>query len=460
MRTNAAAEQTSQPVVASLVTDVLDVRARTVELCAPLEPDDYGVQSMPDVSPPRWHLAHTTWFFEAFVLARALPGYEPFHPRYAFLFNSYYEAVGERVARDRRGALSRPTTREVMAYRAHVDQRLRETFAGPEGEARARAVCAELTLGLHHEQQHQELLLTDIKHILASNPLRPAYVATRGVDAHARAHVHPRVERPRAEPLEWIEFEGGVRRIGAEGAARGFAFDNERPQHSVYAHAFALASRPATCGEWLAFMQDGGYRRAELWLSEGWAAVNREHWTAPLYWEGRERRERREQRERRAGERELIPSDAHDSWSMMTLSGMRHVDPDEPICHVSYYEADAFARWARARLPTEAEWEIAALANERSSSNDTLEPLADRPRVASRAMLGNVWQWTSSAYAPYPGFAPLDGALGEYNGKFMCGQMVLRGASCATPEGHARATYRNFFPPATRWQFSGVRLAR
>ena len=449
MRKNAAAEQTSQPpIIASLVADVLDVRARTVELCAPLEPDDFGVQSMPDVSPPRWHLAHTTWFFEAFVLARALPGYEPFHPRYAFLFNSYYEAVGERVARDRRGTLSRPTTREVMAYRARVDERLREAFAGPEGEARTRAVSAELTLGLHHEQQHQELLLTDIKHILASNPLRPAYVATRGVDAHGRAHAHPRAERRHAEPIEWIEFDGGVRRIGAESAARGFAFDNERPQHSVYAHPFALASRPATCGEWLAFMQDGGYRRAELWLSEGWAAVHREHWTAPLYWE------------RREGERELAINDAHGSWSMMTLSGLRPVDPDEAVCHVSYYEADAFARWARARLPTEAEWETAALANERASSNDTLEPRALHPRVASRAMLGNVWQWTSSAYAPYPGFAPLDGALGEYNGKFMCGQMVLRGASCATPGGHARATYRNFFPPATRWQFSGVRLAR
>ena len=415
----------------SLVTNVLDVRAMTEKLCAPLEPDDFGVQSMPDVSPPRWHLAHTTWFFEAFVLGRAVPGYEPFHPRYAFLFNSYYEAVGERVARDRRGTLSRPTTREVMEYRRHVDARLRDVFAGDGGAARVRAVAAELVLGLHHEQQHQELLLTDIKHILATNPLRPAY---------ARRET-PRANDGPSEPLEWIPFDAGVRRIGADES--GFAFDNERPQHSVYLERFAIASRVATCAEWLAFMDDGGYRRSELWLSDGWAAVQRERWSAPLYWEKAEK-------------------DKGGAWSQMTLHGMRRVAGHEAVCHVSYYEADAFARWAGARLPTEAEWETAAtsdraLGDARSSNASAV---GAHPRAATRATLGDVWQWTSSAYAPYPGFAPLSGALGEYNGKFMCGQMVLRGGSCVTPNAHVRATYRNFFPPSARWQLSGVRLAR
>jgi ergothioneine biosynthesis protein EgtB len=429
---------------APLVEELLAVRAETLALCAPLEPDDYGVQSMPDVSPPRWHLAHTTWFFEEFVLARAVPKYAPYHPRYAFLFNSYYEAVGERVARDRRGTLSRPTTREVLSYRAHVDARLREVFAGEVGASRARDLAAELTLGIHHEQQHQELLITDIKHILATNPLRPAYMERPASDArHDCVRVH-------AEPLEWVPFDGGVKRIGRENTDLAFAFDNERPQHAVYLEPFTLASRPATCGEWLAFMEDGGYRRAELWLSDGWAAVSRERWEAPLYWEKR-------QQNARGGDC---------GWSVMTLAGMRDVDPDEAVCHVSYYEADAFARWSGARLPTEAEWETAALAPARTRPTLALEsrrpeaPRALHPRVASRATLGDVWQWTSSAYASYPGFIPLDGALGEYNAKFMCGQMVLRGGSCATPRGHARASYRNFFPPATRWQLSGVRLAR
>jgi len=366
------------------------VRARTVSLCAPLSAEDAQLQSMPDASPAKWHLAHTTWFFETFVLAPL--GVAPLRAEYAFLFNSYYDAAGPRAARDRRGQLSRPSLADVHAYRKHVDHRVLHTIV----EDRADASVVEL--GLHHEEQHQELILTDIKHALGTQPTRPAYRA----DAVC--------SRRLAAPLAYTAHAGGVVAIGAGGD--GFAFDNERPRHRVFLEPFELATRCATNAEVLAFIADGGYRRPELWLSDGWAAVQREGWTAPLYWD--------------------------DAGNLYDLAGVRAIDPDEPACHLSLYEADALARWAGARLPTEAEWEHAGVFDPESA----------------------VWQWTQSAYGPYPGFKPLAGALGEYNGKFMSGQVVLKGGSCFTPRDHARASYRNFFPPHARWQMTGVRFAR
>jgi ergothioneine biosynthesis protein EgtB len=374
------------------------VRARTVELAAPLSPEDQLVQSMPDASPTKWHLAHTSWFFETFVLAPRVPGYRVFDPRYAFLFNSYYETVGAHVARNARGLMSRPSLAEVHAYRRHVDDAMARLLEA----GGADAVCE---LGLHHEQQHQELILTDLKHALGTGPVRSAY---REGGASAAE----------PSPLRWRAFDEGLAWIGHDGA--GFAFDNEGPRHRVFLRAFAIADRAVTCGEYLEFMRDGGYDRPELWLSDGWLRCRREEWRAPLYWE------------ERGGE-----------WVAYTLAGERPVDGREALAHVSYYEADAFARWAGARLPTEEEWERAA---------------QDAP--ADAGFFGVVWQWTQSAYAAYPGYRPLAGALGEYNGKFMCNQMVLRGGSSFTPEGHVRATYRNFFPPEARWQVSGLRLAR
>jgi ergothioneine biosynthesis protein EgtB len=378
------------------------VRRFTEALCQPLSPEDMVLQSMPDASPAKWHMAHTTWFFETFVLSPL--GEAPYHPRYGYLFNSYYEAAGERHARPRRGMLSRPSVDEVMAYRAEIDRRLGRQIAEMTG-ARFAELQPVIELGLHHEQQHQELILTDLKHALWQNPLRPAY----------REGTPPRSAAPRA--IRWIDHGEGVRKIGHEGA--GFAFDNEGPRHAVYQRAFAIADRPVTNGEYLAFMAGGGYSRPDLWLSDGWAAVQEHGWTAPLYWE-------------REG----------DGFASFTLQGMLAVDPNEPVCHVSYYEADAYARWAGARLPTEAEWEIATDESPSGRSG------------------GDVWEWTASAYSPYPGFQPLAGALGEYNGKFMCSQLVLRGGSRFTPPLHIRSTYRNFFPPGARWQMSGIRLAR
>jgi ergothioneine biosynthesis protein EgtB len=406
------------------------VRAATVALAAPLSPEDQQVQSMPDASPTKWHLAHTTWFFETFLLAPHLPGFAPFHPGYGYLFNSYYEAAGPRHPRPQRGLVTRPSCGEVLAYRAATDERV--LAAIPRLPPAALGV---LELGLAHEEQHQELLLTDVKHLLSLNPLAPSYRA-----GAAEPTAAPGAQAP---PLCWVELPGGVREVGHAGPGSGaFAFDNEGPRHPVLVQPFALASRAATCGEWLAFVEDGGYRRPELWLSDGWAAVNARGWEAPLYW-------------RRDGER----------WSVFTLGGSRPLDPAEPAAHVSLYEADAFARWSGARLPTEEEWEVAAASapgapRGRFADDPALHPAPAPAGAGPAQLLGDVWEWTRSAYAPYRGFTPGAGALGEYNGKFMCSQLVLRGGSCATPPGHVRETYRNFFYPDARWQFSGVRLAR
>jgi ergothioneine biosynthesis protein EgtB len=399
--------------------DYEHVRALTETLAAPLSPEDQTIQSMPDVSPTKWHRAHTTWFFETFVLG-ADAGYAAFHPRYGYLFNSYYEAVGSRHARDRRGLLSRPGVAEVTAYREHVDHAMVDALR--TGVAPETAALVEL--GLHHEQQHQELLLMDIKHVLSSNPLEPAY----------RASAAP-VPSP-TRPLGWVEHDGGLVDVGHEGDA--FAFDNELPRHRVFLEPFALGDRPVSCAEWQAFIDDGGYERPELWLSDGWALVQAEAWSAPLYW-------------RRDG----------DVRYELTLSGPQPLDAGAPVCHVSHYEADAYARWADARLPTEAEWEAVAVHHRGAGRFLDLDVL--HPRGANGddlGLFGDVWEWTASAYLPYPGFRTAPGAVGEYNGKFMVNQHVLRGGSCATPEGHARPTYRNFFPPNARWAFSGVRLAR
>ena len=402
------------------------VRARTLELAAPLSPEDQGVQSMPDASPTKWHLAHTAWFFETFVLKPHAPGHRPFDPTFEFLFNSYEAGVGPRPDRARRGELSRPSLAEVLAYRRQVDQaigRLLETAdANP-------AVASTITLGLHHEQQHQELLLTDIKHAFGSHPLQPAY--------HPAARP-PTQRTAAAPPLAFQSFEGGVVWIGHQEA--GFAFDNEGPRHRCFLDPFAIARRPITCGEYLAFMRDGGYARPELWLSDGWRMVESERWRAPLYWQE--------------------PKDGAGAtgWIVYSLGGLRPVDADEVVAHVSYYEADAYARWAGARLPTEEEWEHAAASLPVSGHFADAGRL--HPAAAAAGMFGDVWQWTRSAYGGYPGYRVPDGPIGEYNGKFMSNQMVLRGGSCLTPAGHVRATYRNFFPPGARWQMSGIRLGR
>ena len=413
-----------------LTADYCRVRSRSLALCAPLTPEDMMVQSCAEASPAKWHLAHTTWFFETFVLREFMRGYRAFHPDFVWLFNSYYNAVSAQPEKKLRASFSRPAAEEILAYRRAVDAAMEELTAGdlPE-EARERIV-----LGLNHEEQHQELLLTDVKHAFWTNPLHPAYAAGT---LPARGAV---------TPAEWVEFAGGVAETGHEGPE--FCFDNERPRHRVYLEPFRLASRPVTCGEYLAFMQDGGYARPELWLSEGWTTVQNERWEAPLYW-------RRE--------------DARTPWQAFTLRGLAALDDllATPVCHISYFEADAYARWAGRRLPTEAEWEAAAAAlpvrgnllDRNLQQQGTLHPAAAEAEPGLRQMFGDVWEWTASAYLGYPGYRPLPGALGEYNGKFMCNQMVLRGGSVATPASHIRASYRNFFQPATRWQFSGVRLA-
>jgi ergothioneine biosynthesis protein EgtB len=397
-------------------------RETTELLSAPLSPEDQTVQSMPDVSPTKWHRAHTSWFFETFLLEPRLAGYRPFHPAFGYLFNSYYEGVGARYPRTRRGIVSRPGVTEVAEYRRHVDEAMTRLVAG----GLAIEVADLVELGLHHEQQHQELLLMDIKHVLSCNPLQPAY-ATLTV-----------AEPTRQTPVRWIEHEGGLVEVGHDGS--GFGFDNEAPKHAVHLEPFALAGRAVTCGEWIAFIDDGGYTRPDLWLSDGWATCQADGWDAPLYW-----------------------SRVVDDWWLFTLGGPQLVDPAEPVCHVSYYEADAFARWSGARLPTESEWEtVAARRSAQPIGGNFLDPsvLHPRPAAGAESYFGDVWQWTSSAYSPYPGFQPAPGAVGEYNGKFMVNQYVLRGGSCVTPPDHIRATYRNFFPPSARWAFSGLRLAR
>lgn len=417
----------SEPTSADLASRFWAVRRRTDDLTDGLAPEDFVVQSMEDVSPTKWHLAHTSWFFEAFVLNVYASDYRPFHPRYHYLFNSYYVQAGERHCRAQRGYLSRPTVAEVREYRAHVDDAVAALLAERPDDAE---IARRVELGMNHEQQHQELLLTDLKHVFSVNPLRPVY----------RQRPDPG-RGTGAPPLRWIEFEEGVRSIGHAGP--GFHFDNEGPRHRRFFEPFALADRPTTNAEYLAFMEDDGYARPELWMAEGWAAREENEWTAPFYWE------------RRDGE-----------WWTFTLSGMRPVDPDEPVCHVTWFEADAYSRWAGARLPREDEWEVAAGAEIAGNlaENDRFHPTAveeDGPASPGlRQMFGDVWEWTSSAYAAYPGYRAEKGALGEYNAKFMCGQFVLRGGSCVTPLTHLRRTYRNFFHPSAAWQFSGIRLAR
>jgi ergothioneine biosynthesis protein EgtB len=413
----------------SLVSRYKIVRELSETLCKPLVTEDYIIQSMPDVSPTKWHLAHTSWFFETFILSQINPLYKSPHPQYKYLFNSYYVQVGKRHARPERGLLSRPTVEEVYRYRHYVDQNMVEFLEGAD-EAQTEEIMPLLDVGLNHEQQHQELMLTDIKHVFSVNPLRPAYLNSKYVVPELRS----------VPEMKWVSFPEGVYSIGHEG--EGFAFDNESPHHKVYLQAFELTSRLVTNGEYLAFMEDGGYKRPELWLSDGWYTVEMNGWEAPLYWE-------------RLGGR----------WWNFTLSGMHEVNLNEPVSHVSYYEAEAFARWAGARLPFESEWEVAASkvpmeGNFVDSGNCHPVALREMPNVNLKQMFGDVWEWTQSPYIPYPGYKTLPGALGEYNGKFMSNQMVLRGGSCATSRSHIRKTYRNFFPPSARWQFMGIRLAK
>jgi ergothioneine biosynthesis protein EgtB len=403
-----------------------EVRAASEALCAPLKPEDYVVQSMPDCSPTKWHLAHVSWFFETFLLRSFVPNYRSPNPDYVYLFNSYYNAVGDKYPRPKRGMISRPGVEETYRYRRHVDEQVLDLLeVASEGDL--PKIIPIVTLGMHHEQQHQELIVTDLKHMLSHNPLHPMYADRRA---------EPVTDVP---PLEWVTFPEGVYWIGHAGS--DFAFDNEEPRHRVFVQPFRLASRLTTNSEYLTFMQDGGYERPELWLSLGWATVQQDGWRAPLYWE------------------------QHDGeWWHHTLSGFRQVDPAEPVTHVSYFEAEAFARWAGGRLPTEAEWEVAA--ESVPIGGNFVESGLIHPRALDRAtsglaqLFGDVWEWTQSSYSPYPGFRTAPGALGEYNGKFMCNQYVLRGGSCATPRSHIRPTYRNFFPPEARWQFSGIRLAQ
>jgi ergothioneine biosynthesis protein EgtB len=399
---------------ASVLAHYVQVRARSLALAAPLSAEDQCIQSMPDTSPTKWHLAHTSWFFEAVILREHAPGYAPFDEKYFYLFNSYYEALGPRHPRPQRGLLSRPSIDEVRAYRAHVDEAVLRFIEDADDAAWSKAAPV-IALGLHHEQQHQELLLTDILHALSCNPLLPAYQPS-DAPALRLAHATP--------AMQWLDMPGGVSQIGHQ-PGEDFAFDNETPRHEVLLRPYAIANRLVSCGDYAQFIADGGYQRAQFWLSDGWTAIQSQGWQAPAYW--------------------LAPGDprapsAH--WQVYGLDGVRALDAAAPVSHLSFYEAAAYAEWAGARLPTEFEWE-AAFAH---------------PDI--RQMQGHVWQWTRSSYDPYPGFRPMEGAVSEYNGKFMVGQLVLRGGSVATPASHARATYRNFFAPAARWQFSGLRLAR
>ena len=402
---------------------LFETRTLSRDLAAPLSAEDMCVQPMDDASPTKWHLAHTTWFFERFILEAHVPGYKVFDDRFNYCFNSYYETQGRRQPRQHRGLMTRPTAEDVAAYRRHVHQALRGLFT--DGIASRGDIADLIEIGINHEQQHQELLMTDILSLFAVGPLRPAY-RDRSEPSRTEA----------AAPLTWSSFEGGISEIGHGGL--GFSWDNESPRHEVLVRPFRLANRLVTNGEWLEFMAAGGYREATLWLADGWAQVKREEWDAPLYWEQQD-----------------------GQWSQMGFDGMQPVDEAAPVCHVSYFEADAYARWAGKRLPTEAEWEIAA--QDVEPVGNTLGTGNLRPMRAQcdglQQMFGDVWQWTQSSYSPYPGYRPPEGAIGEYNGKFMVSQQVLRGASCVTPDHHSRATYRNFFYPWQRWQFLGLRLA-
>ena len=411
-----------------------DIRTRSESLAAPLSPEDQQVQSMPDASPTKWHLGHTTWFFETFILRPHLADYRDFDPSFAYLFNSYYEAVGPRQLRAERGLITRPTLEEVRAYRAHVDAAMAEFFDAAAADT-LEDLRYLLELGLHHEQQHQELILMDIKHALSRNPFGPSYRKREPAAVFA------------THALQWFEVPGGVHRIG-HGEDGHFAFDNEQAAHDVMLGDFALASRCVTNGEYLDFIEDGGYERAEFWHADGWALINQEGWRTPLYWQ----------------------PDGDGGWAEFTFGGLSTLYHDAPVCHVSFYEASAYAAWTGKRLPTEVEWEAAARhfdvanrpgagANQMASGYLRPIPAGEADPQAPQGMLGDVWEWTESAYSPYPGFETEPGAVGEYNGKFMINQMVLRGASCATAPGHARITYRNFFYPHQRWAFAGFRLA-
>ena len=403
-------------------------RAQTEALAEPLSPEDQTIQSMEDASPAKWHRAHTSWFFETFVLTPYETGYEPFEASFNYLFNSYYEAVGARHPRPHRGLLTRPSASEIGDYRAHVDAAVLKLIAGCSDKTWT-AVAPLLTLGLNHEQQHQELLLMDMLHAFSCNPLEPAYTGTTPLLSASTSN------------LEWIDFDGGIHQVGIdENSERSFFFDNEGPRHDVALRPYRLANRLVTNAEWIAFIEDGGYQKADLWLADGWATVQKEGWSAPLYWRQEDDK----------------------SWSAFGLRGRQAVSPNAPVCHVSSYEADAFAAWSGKRLPTEAEWEVAARTQNLDGnflSRNALRPLPAPVSSTLSQMYGDVWEHTSSPYTPYPGFKAVKGAVGEYNGKFMSNQMVLRGGSCVTPDGHVRRTYRNFFYPHQRWMFAGVRLA-
>jgi ergothioneine biosynthesis protein EgtB len=417
--------------LSGLLETYLRVRRQSETLCKPLTVEDYVVQTMPDVSPPKWHLAHVSWFFETFVLLPYVPGYRPFDARFLPLFNSYYQGVGTPLPRARRGLLSRPSIVDIYRYRRHVDEAMSELIRGLDDQDESPDIRVLIELGLHHEQQHQELLLTDIKHILGNNPLVPAYAEGR-LSSQEAASV----------PLRWINVQGGEAGeagVGHDGS--GFCFDNELPRHRVRMNEFLLANRLVTNAEYLEFIDDGGYANPLLWLADGWTAVQQEGWQAPLYWRK-----------------------ADGTWRYFTLAGEAPLAPAEPACHVSYFEADAFATWAGRRLPSEEEWEHAAgtagLQPGNYLESGRFHPQAVQTGEGILQLGGDAWEWTQSAYRPYPGFRPWAGAVGEYNGKFMCGQMVLRGGSCATPESHIRKSYRNFFYPHDRWQFMGIRLAQ
>jgi ergothioneine biosynthesis protein EgtB len=444
--TTAAVKRSLLPASESRIERLRDrfhqIRKFTSALCVDLEPEDCVVQSMPDVSPTKWHLAHTTWFFETFILKKFVPAYRAEIPEYAYLFNSYYNAAGDMHRRDLRGLISRPTVSQAQRYRISIDSHIDDLLSNAD-ESLLDEIEPLLVLGMHHEQQHQELLITDIKHVFSQNPLYPVFRAGRARHS-VRAEERTATE---CRPYEFIDFDEEIAEIGHDGS--GFAYDNEGPRHRALVPAFSLASRPVTNGEYIAFIEDNGYNRPEFWLSLGWMTVNEQRWNAPLYWTKRD-----------------------GAWWNFTLSGIRPVDQSEPVTHVSYFEADAYANWAGARLPTEFEWERAALdcpIEGNFVESELFHPVAvvspvsaDKPGKGQRLrqIFGDVWEWTRSAYSPYPGYRAGPGALGEYNGKFMCNQYVLRGGSCATSRTHVRRTYRNFFQPEKRWQFTGIRLAR
>ncbi len=418
MATSLAQQNSTTPK--NLAFRYAEVRAWSMRITEPFSAEDQMLQSMPEASPAKWHLAHTTWFFETFILIPQVAGYQPFDSSFQYIFNSYYKQLGGHPYRGARGLMSRPSLAQVHAYRAAVDQAMQLFLENSSDD-----VLGLVEIGLNHEQQHQELILTDMKHGLWSGPI-------------PKKQLPETVQQVNASKLEWAAFEGGIHSIGHDG--NGFAFDNEGPRHEVLLRPFQIASRLVTNGEYLDFMSDGGYRRPDLWLSDGWDAIHAQGWRSPLYWEQQE----------------------DGRWSQFVTNGVRPINPAEPVCHISYFEADAFARWAGARLPLESEWEVAA--SRFPSTGTLLEDEALHPRAASgqgvQQVFGDVWEWTASQYLGYPGFKPAPGAVGEYNGKFMCNQFVLRGGSCATPASHIRASYRNFFPPSARWQFSGLRLAK